>query len=33
MSAQKQTAMHVALLCIYILAALLLDYAIFGPQL
>jgi len=27
----KQSAIHVALLCVYIFAALVLDYAIFGP--
>lgn len=33
MNPHKQAATHVALLCIYIFAALALDYAIFGPQL
>jgi hypothetical protein len=32
MNPHKTALMHVALLCIYILAALVLDYAIFGPQ-
>jgi hypothetical protein len=31
MSPHKTALMHVALLCIYIFAALALDYAIFGP--
>jgi hypothetical protein len=29
----KQSATHVALVCLYILAALALDAFIFGPQL
>jgi hypothetical protein len=28
----KQTATHVALFCLYILAALALDALVFGPQ-
>jgi len=27
----KQSAIHAALFCLYIFAALALDYAIFGP--
>jgi hypothetical protein len=32
MNPHKLAAIHVTLLCIYIAAALALDYLIFGPQ-